>query len=374
MDVDDGTKSTTTPFLDYLFESVCRTRALLFASFSITDVLYDTTTELLQYCGFQYPPVPVLEALVGETERIMVFAEGLGAEELKNLEAVLRGLGVETSDRRLCYSRALLVVVDRVSGIPVNVEPRHCWWASSEYNIGGGPDFFNSVPINFMANAHRLLKACHACSEKKGKCRKTELGNCTRCVNMGINCVAGPTEAYARRRETHKIVKSQLPMLNAVHQYVVVTHGRRLNEQIMAAAQVERLLAHVLANTLPSWNHEMELRVQEYSDSFQDVAIEDGKIRVDREKGMEEWWGYEKAEEGMSRDARRTLISPHLGMCSSQDAILFIDHALRKPGELFFRDDCILNRAFRPVNVRIMVVAAIVAPARIRITLGWKKP
>lgn len=374
MEVDDGSKPIDTSFLDYIFNSVCRTRALLFTPFSTSDVLYDGIDQLLQSCGFQYPSTPVFETPVGETERIMVFAEGKGSQELKNLESVLRGLDVDMTHWRCNYSRALFVVVDRVSGVPVNVEHQHCWWASNLYSIGGGREFFMHGPQDFMLNGHQLLKACQACSAGKSKCRRDGVGDCSRCVKLGIDCTAGPMESVARRRDAHKVVKSQLHMLCAIHQYVIVTHGRRLNEQIMAAAQVERLLAHVLAHQMPSWNHDVELSMLGYADSYQCVAIEDGRLSIQQEKEMEAWWGYEQALESMTRDERRALISPHLGMCSPNSAILFIDHALRRPGELFYRDDCILDRAFVPVSVRIMVVAAVISSARIRISLGWKKP
>lgn len=363
-----------THFLDYIFQSVCRTRALLFTPFSTSDVLFGSIDELLQGCGFQYPSMPIVESLVGENERIMVFGEGVGATELKNLESVLLGLDVDMAHRRCNFSRALFVVVDRLSGVPINVEHRHCWWASSEYSVGAGPDFFNHKPDDFMVCSHQLLKACKECAAAKNKCCKNGMGGCSRCVKESAQCIAGPMEATARRRNIYKTAKAQLHVLCAIHQYVIVTHGRRLNGQIMAAAQVEMLLGHVLANQLPSWNQETEFKLLGYADSYQCVSLEDGHVTIKDEKDMEGWWGYESADDSMGRENRRTLICPHLGMVTPKAAILFIDHALRKPGELMFRDDCILNRAFESVSVRIMVVAAVIAPARIRITLGWKKP
>lgn len=361
--------------MDYIFESVCRTRALLFTPFNTRDVLYDTTEQLLQSCGFVYPAVPVLEALVSETERVMIFAEGRSGDDvLRNLEASLSGMNVDVSDRKMCYEKALMVVVDRVSGIPINVDHRHCWWVASQYNIGAGPDFFSSKPLDFMVNAHRFLKACMECTSHKTRCIKTASGECRRCVKGGLECEAGPMEAIGRRRGIHRKVKSELGILSAIHQYIIVTHGRRLHEQIMAAGQVERLLVHVTANVRPAWNMELEMQFQAYADSFQIVTIEDGKLRVDEEKEMSEWWGYECLDEKMPRDDRRAIISPHLGMCHYEDAIMFIDHALRKPGELFFRDECLMNRSFKPVSVRIMVVAAIMSPTCVHIALGWKKP
>lgn len=361
-------------FLDYLFRSVCRTRAVFFAPFCVRDVLYDTLPKLLDSCGFRYPPVPVLEVDISSEERIMVFGEGAGQDELKNLHAVLEGLNVHVSDRRFNYSRALLVVVDRLSRVPVNVERRHCRGAISEYNIGGGPDFFDSAPVDFMVSRHRLLRACRPCATGKNRCVRDDGGDCSRCAKSGTECLAGPLEGVERRRSMHKAVKGQLHTLTALHQYVIVTHGRRLNEQLMAAAHAERLLGYVLANVLPCWNHEVELKLQEYADSVQLVIIENGKVNIAVEQNMGEWWGYESVDAGMTREDRRAIVAPHLGMSDSLDAMLFIDHAMRSPGELFFRDECLLNRSFLPVSVRIMVVVAVVGPARIWVHLGWKKP
>lgn len=362
-------------FLDYLFHSACRTRALLFSPFSTMDVLYDEIEQLLQSCGFNSAAVPVFEADINETERVMVFAHTIVKDELKNLGSVLKGLKVEVSDRRFCYSLALFVVVERLSGIPVDVEHRHCAWASCEYSIGGGPDFFSSSPSDFMLNAHRMLRVCKCCSEAKVACKKDGVGDCERCVQLGVECAAGPGEAQERRVRMYRLVKNELlHTLNAVHQYVIVTHSRRLKDNIMAAARVEQLQTHVLTNTLPSWNFELEAQLKHYADGFQSVVMENGIIKIDQEKQMDEWWGYEMQMNHMKKEELRSLVSPHLGMYRPEEAVLFIDHAMRKPGELFFRDDCILNKAFEPVSVRIMVLVAVIAPACIRVTLGWKKP
>lgn len=365
----------TPDFLDYIFESVCRSRALLFTPFTTTDVLYDSIDQLLSSCGFVYPSMPVLEADINETERIMVFAEGLrGVDELKNLECALRGLNIHVDDRRFMYERALFVVVDRLSRVPVNVEHRHCVWASFDYNIGGGPNFFECRPVDLMVNQHSMLRACAPCIRSKSRCRRGRLMECVRCTKLGIECEVGPYEATERRRLMHKLVKSELHTLCAVHQFVILTHGRRLGEQVSSAAHMNRLTSFVHERVPPCWNHECELKLMDYADSLQVVTIEDGIVTIRAERAMEEWWGYERVDAGMMKEDRRSVVTPHLGMARPYDAGMFLDHAMRRPGELFFRDECILNRRFEPVSVRIMAIVAVIAPGRFWMHLGWKKP
>lgn len=382
MEIDDGTGELNMDFLDHIFQSVCRTRALLFSSpFSITDVLYDTKEQLLQSCGFIYPAMPVMEVDVSETDRVQIFAEGLCNVELKNLETTLKSLDVNVSDRRFCYEKALMVVVDRVSGIPINVEYWHCKWVSSEYNLRAGPDFFGpeSGPADMLVNGHSFFSTCVQCKSNHGKCHKA-MGGCKRCTRLGLECEAGETEASHRRRLVHASAKRDLSMLCADHQHVIVSYARRVNElRIMNGECAERLTLFVLAQRMVdgrfhgSWDCGLEQRMVEYADAAQYVVFESGNMTITDLKSADEWWGYEDGEK-MKKDDRRAVINPHLGMREMSDAVMFIDHAFRSPGQLFYRDECVLNKKFKPVSVRLMAIVSIISEVRVAITLGWKKP
>lgn len=325
-------------------------------------------------CGFKYPSVPMLEVDINGTERVLVFAEGLNcADELKNLHCVLRGLNVHVADRRFLYERALFVVVDRLSRMPLNVERRHCEWASFEYSIGGGPDFFEHRPNDFMLNQHSRLRACAQCIAARCRCCGNQM-ECVRCVKLDMECKVGPYEAQERRRRMYKLMKGHVEILSAIHQYVIFTHGRRLGEQAAPAARVDRLRAYVHERVPPQWNHECEIKLEAYADSLQVVTIEDGILTIRVERDMGDWWGYERVVEGMTKEDCRAVVTPHLGMARPYDAGMFIDHAMRKPGELFFMDACLLNRRFEPMSVRIMVVVAVISPGRFWVHLGWKRP
>jgi hypothetical protein len=344
-------------------------------------VLYDSIDQLLASCGFVYPAMPVLEADVGECDRVLIFAEGLCKGELENLEFILTDLGVNVSDRRFCYERALMVIVDRVSRIPINVEYWHCKWASNEYNMHAGPDFFSigSGPMDMLVDGHAFLSTCVQCKNNKGHCHKA-VGGCKRCTRLGLECEAGSTEASHRRRLAHSYAKRVLHVLCADHQLVIATCSRRGDEKgIMNAGYTMRLSSFVRDQRMVggmwigAWDLELENKMVEYADAAQRVVFEDGQMIITDMKDSAEWWGYEDGVD-MKRDDRRAVVNPHLGMRDVSDAIVFIDHAFRSPGQLFYRDVCVLNKQFKPVSVRIMAIVSIITEKRVSITLGWKKP
>lgn len=392
-----------------------KARGLLITPFFMQEFKYSTIDDILGPLKF-LSTAPTFACDINDFERLIVYADGEGHYELKNLRRLLEANGVYVNDRRFTYTRVVVQIVNRLSGIPVDIDHQHCPWASSEYNISRGMDIFETWPMDNQPNCHALLKACHQCSGRRKGCNYAKAvvvpcGDCARrgrtcpyasgkrvcigCHDKGLDCVAGPCEENERRQTAFRVAKEDVHVLCALHQFVLGTRCLRLGKKMLAASQIRALDGYLQRE--PVRNIDMEAKIFMYSSAFQRVAIVDGQLLVDHQRDHEsedqsklgEWWGFEVADESGHVEPHE-FIAPHLGFPHPHDALVFIDHILASPGDVFYRDLCVFNKAFKPVSVRIMGIAGVAFAEKglriggvevqkkgsrvVYISLGWNKP
>lgn len=399
--------------LDYYLNFEHRARGLLVTPFCMQDFMYTSIEDILVPLQFT-TTTPTFVCDLNEFERMLVYTQGEGKYELKNLRRLLEVNGVNVKDRVFVYEQVVVQIVNRLSGIPIDVDREHCPWASSDYNVAAGVNIFETWPADNQPNNHRPLKACYSCSCRRKGCnyRKApddecgacgsnpctytpDKGECFACHSRGVKCVMGPCEQRERCEVAFKLAKSDMHVLTPLHQFVLATCSVAAKKK--GAFPSKRLadLGAFLDEHCPIYrNKYLEDKIFIYSSAFQRVAILDGKMVVDFQRDhysqdkskIGEWWGFEQPDENTPPYA---CIAPHLGFPHPHDALVFMDHILGSPGDVFYRDMCILNKRFEPVSARIMGIAGVEIAGEglviggrrvdrgsrvLYISLGWNKP
>lgn len=364
----------TMDYLDFLHSSVTKTRALLFTPFETRAVYFHDLNELLGEHGI-HDRVPRIQLATGGT-RMDVYTGPTSSIRLGNLWHFMENNGFDTVNVGTHYKCALVVAFERLSGqhvdLGVDINPSAFPWASLVIKYVEDPSFFQTFPEDSMVDPHFLAVICKRCKGNKMRCVRVGMP-CNSCARAGVDCEASEKESEKRRRECHKAVCRSVDVLCAVHQYIVNMHGRLQRHKLHPDATMNELRVHMLNHLVPGWNLGNETSLKAYADSYQHVKIQDGVIMLLDDKAMEDVWGFELEDFPDKRD-KIAVISPHLGMHDTKHAYMLLDHAYKRPGELFYLDMCILTRGFVSVSRRVMCIASVITPHNVEVVLGWKCP
>jgi hypothetical protein len=364
----------TMDYLDFLHSSVTKTRALLFTPFETRAVYFHTLDELFGECGID-DRVPRIQLAKGGT-RMDVYAGVTSSLRLGNLWHFMNSNGFDTRNVGTHYQCAVVVAFERLSGqhvdVSVDIHPSAFPWASLVINYVEDDRFFETWPDDMMVDPHFLMVICKRCKGNKMRCTRVGMP-CNSCSRAGVECEPSDAEMEKRRRESHKVACKNVDVLCAVHQYIINMHGRLQRHKLHADATMNELRVHMLNHLVPGWNVGNETSLKGYADSYQHVKIQDGVMMLLDEKAMEDVWGFELDKFSDKRD-KISVICPHLGMHDASHAYMLLDHAYKRPGELFYLDMCILTRGFRPVSRRVMCIASVITPHNVEVVLGWKAP
>lgn len=365
----------TSDFLGHLSSTATKTVALLFLPFTTKMVYYECVASLVgEVFGDQRQPdlqIPVANRPT--LDRLDIYVGDPSGIRLSNLWRFLDFNEITTVNSRLNYTMALVVGVNVVHDVYVDIPISAFPWPSGFYSVQQDHRFFLTAPEDGLVNPHAMASICQTCKAAKKRCVRTGLV-CNSCIFSNIECLPGVDEAQKRRNQVGLLARRNVDTLCPIYQYTINIFLRLHSDTLHPAHTVASLGNFLLSTTQPSRNVHAEHSLEFYADSLQHVVIMSGNIHVLKEERMEDIWGFEVAGGLQNRRYRSSLITPHLGMHSPVDAYSLIDAALGTPGEIFYRDMCILTRSFEARSARIMAVGIVLSPVHVEILLGWKFP
>lgn len=361
-------------FLNHLSGTSTRTIALVFFPFNTQVVYYDTVEELLSGY-FDIPRESYLRLSVSGHEfmdQVELYVGQPSPIRLDNMARFLRFNSLDVSNIGTSYAMCIVVGRDSLSGMPVDVPLTTFPWVTTFFKESNDTRFFLTFPSEPQVNPHRLISTCSRCQELHCRCVRDGLA-CSTCTRAGLDCMPGKDEPTKRRRLALAEVRKNISALCALHQYTLNLFLRSHGDQPTRVSTVVALGNFLVATIIPKRNPLLEQSLEFYSDAFQHVSIINGEIRLVREVGMEDLWGFELADFPHKSD-RASRMTPHLGLHKVSDAYSLIDAALETPGELFYLDTCILTRGFLAVTARVMALGIVLSSTHVEIMLGWKFP
>lgn len=361
-------------FLDHLTTTTDTVAALLFLPF-VTKIIYFESLVALLAEYFPNPCNPHLQLPVHGHRfwnQVDIYVGDQSPIRLGNLWRFLDFNKLDTVNVGTCYTFAIAVGRNRLSGMEVDIPPSGFPWVSDFFGIVDNPFFFVTRPQPNMRNPHVLRLTCRTCKLAKKRCLREGMP-CNTCHKACIPCVPNQDEDQRRRRETANECRKNIDVLCPLHQYTINLFVRRCHgDSPLAATSMAALGAYVQTNTLFQDNTSLEIAVKEYVNSYQKVAFVEGELRLVEEKEMTMIWGFEVGNRWTHKLDKISLVTPHLGMHKPLDAYSLIDAALGNPGELFYVDLCVLDKAFEPRAVRIVALGATHSATHVQILLGWK--
>lgn len=364
-------------FIDHLESTLPKMMAMLFLPFQTKIVHYENLESLLMEYFSTTAINPVarypMDGRCG-LDQINLYAGRSTSVRLGNLWRFLDFNGVNTINVGVCYDMVVVVGRNVLSDLEVDIPISRYPWLRHYYNhiIHGGARFFMTFPEDGLVNTHSLRSTCSTCKQNKKRCVRGGL-TCFACTSANVVCVYGVDEAQKRRRESHAALRKNVDILCVTFQYIINLFSRRYGDGLHPANVVSNL-ASTLHDTIPVFNLQLEESVMFYADSFQHVAIMGGEISITRETRMDELWGFESPDEFQNRRDKTAVIAPHLGMVDPLDAYSLLNAAFDSPGELFYRDMCLVTRDFKGKSARIMAIAGTFGASHVTILLGWKFP
>lgn len=343
--------------------------------FETRAVHFDTLDELFAECKIN-DRVPRIQLTTSGGIRMDVYTGVTSSTRLGNLWHFMNMTGFDTRNVGTHYESAVVVAFERLSGFHVDLGVEVCAftypWTNLVIDYVEDVRFFETCPEDAMVNPHSLMVICKRCKSNKMRCARLGMP-CGSCGKSGVVCEASGSEAEKRRRESHKLACKHVDVMCAVHQFVINMHGRVQKQKLHPDVTMNELRVYLLTNLVSGWDVGKETNMKAYAESYQHVKIQDGALMLLDSKAMEDVWGYE-TDSFLDKRDKIAAINPHLGMKDMNLAHTLIDHALKRPGELFYLDTCILTRGFVPVSRRVMAIASVITAHNVEIVLGWKSP
>lgn len=217
---------------------------------------------------------------------------------------------------------------------------------------------------------HELAASCSKCSGgAKTKCTRREGFHCHAC--RGERCVPGAKEDQARHSTCFRVAKQCFPVLCPAFQHLLMctkTKAKWGGEPKMESALRKDLTELVRKNGFEG-NKEIEQRIIESSDVYQQVCFSNGTMTVKKESAGK--LGFRHPPFRTKKEAASSP-TPHLGLASYRDALNLIDSALSRPGMACWKEDCIWMGGQTFVMARIYLSARILSEDTVYLTLGYK--
>jgi hypothetical protein len=353
-----------------------KTMALLFTPFHTKIVYYESLVDLLaeHFPSSIQPSARYPMDGVSGLDQVDVYSGEVTGVRLGNMWRFLDYNGINTINVGLCYDKVLVVGRNLIADLEVDIPISRFPWLRAHYNysIHGDANFFLGFPEKDLFNYHRLLVSCVNCRKAKKRCNRQGLV-CGHCTNMNMSCDAVPEEGPRRNRESYAGLRKDVDILCPMYQYTINLFGRRYGDGIYHT-NVVAALANQLVGVIPVTNRTLVDSIVFHCNSYQNVSIMAGEIRVVESRNVEDLWGFDVDVRGSRKRDKMTMISPHLGMHTPHDAYSLINSILETPGEIFYRDTCIVTRKFKAQSVRLMAMAEIYAANHVMILLGWRFP
>lgn len=355
---------------------VTKTMALLFLPFSTKVIYYDHLDDMLSdFFVAPVAPSVQLSALGSHApmDQIDIYVGEACNNRLGNLWRFLRYNNLDFINVGTSYTMAIAIGRNVTTGVYVDIPLSAFPWMSDRYGLIFDYSFFDTVPDEIQTNNHRLLGACMRCKSSKRRCVRTHLA-CSSCLDSGSECRAGADEAQRRRWGSAAYIRSNIYVMCAIHQYTINLFLRANGHFLFATEAVSALGTKLNEEIVAVQNVQMESAIKTYADAFQEVSIYMGAVQIMDRCNDDELWGFQIESASTNSKDVISSISPHLGMTSPMDACSLIDSALNSPGDMFYRDICILDRAFKPRSARVMTLAAVISPRHVEILVAWKFP
>lgn len=237
--------------------------------------------------------------------------------------------------------------------------------ADSYDDIFNRPVSPDSVPIH-----HELARTCSKCSGKpKNRCTRREGFRCHACRDA--MCVPVSEEDEARHGACFRVAKQCFPALCPAYQHLLMCVKAKANwggEPKMEKA-LRNDLTELVRKTGLGGNEEIDKRVVDSSDAYQQVCFDGGEMIVVKESAGVR--GFRRPPFATKKQ-KTSAPTPHLGLANYRDAINMIDSALEKPGMACWRDDCVWMGGQTFVMARVYISARIVSEGTMYLTLGYK--
>ena len=352
--------------------------ALLFLPFVTRVIYYDSLIALLAeyFPGSTTSSSPRFDITLkrgGPVDRVDIYVGEVSRIKLGNLCRFMSFNGADTINVGTSYTIAIAVGVNSFTGIDLDIPSSAYPWMVEMYSVQRDAIFFTTSPPRDLVNCHRLITTCSNCKSVKRRCLRSGL-SCSSCSRSDTPCIAGRDEADRRRRVVAVEARVNIDTMCAIHQYTMNLFLRVNGNHIFSGEMMKALGDFLDTDLVPMRNVFAEVNMKTYSDCFQEVTIANGVVRVTDRYRDSNVWGFEADDKFFTKKDRMAVISPHLGMATAYDACSLIDSALNLPGEIFYRDMCLLDKQFKPISARIMAVGAVFSPIHVQVVLGWKFP
>jgi hypothetical protein len=306
-------------------------------------------------------------------DELHMYVEAPCDQELENVRGLvmLHGLVEKRMGLHLMwrYERVLAVgwnsLVDMVVDVPWFLFPvSPCVFTHLD-----SPGIF-SRPVCSLEGAvpHRLLTTCSKCLCNKRTCQPAEgmrcLGGCG-----PLECEPGRHELAARINACYNLATSTFFALSPPYQHLLMCtkSTRNYNGGYKMGREQRLRLSALVESSYLGGDEKIERLILEGVDAYQRVVFQHGHMTELVNHGVEAF-GFPLPPYRTKKQAA-SCCTPDLGMADCGSALGMIDNALRSPGVIHWREECIFGRF---ATARVFIAATIADIETVYMTIGFK--